>query len=310
MARACRGMSAQQHSQELWRKLRQPFPLTSEMKRYHTCQWELIDMDMAGCRLCGSIHVCKDRQCQTVSTEDAEVCTITGLCVRDCIYAETEFADTVASYNMGSVTSEKSPGVDRMMVFTYVEQLLKSENSQRAYTIEINRFRAKIQSLVQSEINYHAGGSINLVEAIEKVLGTLQHSRVFRPRCDGDTRQALIDECTDFICFLINSCAFFLKVNTRSSEIRVLVFGLLYLMRSGVEIDGISVIPRVPLLKSLLPAENTLQSVHDFRPKFITDVENKYKYLFRSMPPRDLRMLSLHSRKVTGMSRNDGGAED
>jgi len=280
------------------------------MNRYHTCEYELIDVDMAGCLLCGKVHICSEQECVLVPTEDAEVCTITGLCVRDRLYAETEYTDTVASYNMGPSTSERASGVDRSLVLAHAEQLLLSENSRRAYHMEMTRFRSKMQSMIQQEISARAPGHVNLVHVIEHVMGSLHTSRIFNPVCGDDTRRCVIEECTDFICFLINTCTFFLHMTSRASETRVLVYGLLYLMRCGVVADGICVIPRVAILKSLLPAENTLQTMCQFRPKYITDVENRFKFLFRSMSAAEIRMLAIHSRKVVSRVMSyQGGAE-
>ncbi len=248
--------------------------------------------------------------CNVISTEDAEVCTVTGLCVRDRMWAESEYADTVASYNMGPVVSGRCMAVDRSVVASYVEQLIMGENSVRSYHMELVRFRSKVQSMMQQEINAHGGRRVNLVSVIETVFSKLNGNRLFLPKYDSQACKYILNEVSDFICFLVNTCTFHLKMTARSSETRILVFGLLYLMRSGVVMDGNSVIPRVAVLKALLPAENTLQTNHDFRPKYLTDVENKFKFMFRSMTVAELRMLSLQSRKVSSsMIGNIGRAE-
>lgn len=276
----------------------------------HRHEWEPIDIDSAGCLVCGIIHSCGDGGCIVIPTEDAEVCTITGLCVRDRIWAETEYADTIASYNMGPGLSARPPTVDRSVVVTYVQQLLTSENSLRSYRMEMARFRCKVQTMIQHEISACGARGVNLVQVIETVFRNLEGNRLLLPKCDGKMRMYIVNEVSDFICFLVNTCTFYLKMTARASETRVLVFGLLYLMRTGVVVDGNCVIPRVAVLKALLPAENTLQSHHDFRPKFITDVENKFKFMFRSMQGSELRMLSLQSRKVSSsVIGNYHGAE-
>ena len=294
-----------------WRRFREPFPLTDTMTSYHTCQWELIDIDKAGCTLCGAIHRCKDGRCQLIQTEDAEVCHVTGFCVRDKMFAETEFSDTVASYNMGQKMDERQNGVDRLTVQKYAEQLLMSKNSESAYVMELTRFRGKLGSQIQHEINTTKGKPVNLVHVIEHVLRSLHGSRILKPRYSKHQCKRVLQQCVDFICFIINTCIFYFKMSTRSSEMRVLVYGLLYLMRSGVVVNSIQVIPKVQALFSLLPAENTLQNVHNFRPKFITDVENKFKFMFRSMSFDKLRVLGEHSRKtIVRMVANDSSSED
>lgn len=54
---------------------------------------------------------------------------------------------------------------------------------------------------------------------------------------------------------------------------RVVVFGLLYLMRSGITIHEICVLPAISALHHMLPNESNLLKHHRFRSKFITDTE-------------------------------------
>lgn len=294
----------------LWRRLRAPFALIDDMKRYHKCEWELFDIDRAGCLLCGAVHCCDLRQCPLVSTEDSEVCEITGFCVRNKIYAEMEFADTVASYNMGTVTGENWHSIDRSQVLMHVEQLLLSEKTQNAYVMEMTRFKSKVQNHMQQELMSSRNKKVNLVTMLESAIDAVNGSRVLQPKYERELRDAIVNECVDFICYIINASIFFFKMTTRASEVRILVYGLLYLMRSGVIVNGIQVIPRVAALTSLLPAENTLQSMHDFRPKFITDVENKFKFMFRSMSVENLQKLGTLSRQRVVVGGNDRGRQE
>ena len=65
---------------QIWRLLRQPFPLPVAAVG-HACDWEVFDgSGRAGCRLCSAIHVCAPGACSDTSeTEDAVVCNITGV---------------------------------------------------------------------------------------------------------------------------------------------------------------------------------------------------------------------------------------
>ena len=54
---------------------------------------------------------------------------------------------------------------------------------------------------------------------------------------------------------------------------------------------------RTPALQEMLPSENCLLSVFDFRAKYITDVENKFKFLFRSLQANQLKIF------ITGCDR-------
>ena len=63
----------------------------------HICEWEIFDTSYAGCLLCGSIHICNYEDCKrnntVVETEEAMVCTITGLCLRNLV-EDNIFTDT------------------------------------------------------------------------------------------------------------------------------------------------------------------------------------------------------------------------
>ena len=61
--------------------------------------WEVYEADLAGCTLCGAMHVCKQGFCPVeTSHEGHEICTITGMCVKLLSFSNEEFVDT-ACYN-------------------------------------------------------------------------------------------------------------------------------------------------------------------------------------------------------------------
>lgn len=256
----------------------------------HACEWEVFDIDAAGCLLCGKIHRCDADVCSTVKTEDAEVCEITGCCVRDKLYAETEYSDTVASYNFGTDIHVPSAGVEHATIKRYVQQLLVSDESLAAYNREVQRIRTKIQMYIQQRLRTEKPQMTNLIVVLEDALQVVQSNRTLQQQYDRQFRETVARKCEDYICVIINMCMHYFKMPTRASEIRILVFGLMYLMRVGVVVYDIQVIPCVAELAYLLPAENTLHAF-GFRPKFITDTENKFKYMLRSMPMEKLSLL-------------------
>lgn len=283
--------------EQAWVCLRQPFALTPGMQLYHQCQWEVFDVDAAGCLLCGRIHRCCARTCRRVQTEDAEVCDITGLCVVDRLYADTEYADTVASYNMGKDLYEKSSTVDRTQILELASQLLVSETSKKVYDLELKRFRMKLHSLLHTKIKKRKG-PVNMVTLLESVIAEMLASSKLAPTYNEPLRHKVLEKAVDNISFIINACIFHMGMPARDMETRILVFGLLYLMRSGVVIEGVQIIPRIPVLKTMLPAENILQPMYGFRPKYVTDVENKFKFMFRGMSMQKVQKLYECSREL------------
>lgn len=291
------GMTAMARGREdalskMWRDLRQPFTLCGCMKSVHECEWEVFDVGLAGCTVCGRVHRCSANRCAeagVIETGDAIVCSVTGLCVREKIFVDNEWVDTVSSYGCASVAVEAGQLVSKHHIKEHVHVLLTSAASTRAHVLEQCRWRNKMSSQGMSMINALKQTScVNLLHVIQSLL-----ERNSLP-CSVDERENCAEvakECTELIFSIINTCVHELQMHLRPSEIRIVVFGLLYLMRSGVSLHGVCVIPAMPELNSLLPPENSLQSIFGFRAKHITDVENKFKFLFRGVDRARMRVL-------------------
>ena len=87
-------------AEEAWRKLRMPFVLPAAAASVHQCKWVLIDVDCAGCVLCGRVHLCSASTCTEIAhTEGAVVCLVTGLCVQPKTFAVTEYSDNVIVFS-------------------------------------------------------------------------------------------------------------------------------------------------------------------------------------------------------------------
>ena len=87
---------------QTWQMLRMPFVLSSRCVGHHICKfkWECIDVDLAGCLVCGAVHDCEEGQCRdVVITDDSHVCTITGMCVATHNFATNEFSDNVVVFS-------------------------------------------------------------------------------------------------------------------------------------------------------------------------------------------------------------------
>jgi len=70
------------------------------------------------------------------------------------------------------------------------------------------------------------------------------------------------------------------------------VIGLIYLLRSGIVMfDTMQVIPRIPVLRRLLPMETCLKAHFRIPCKIITEVENITKIALKSLDRRRLKAL-------------------
>ena len=282
-----------QHVDALWRTLRQPFAVCAGMHHYHTHQFELFDIDAAGCLICGFIHRCSNSVCkQVVQTDDAMVCLVTGYCVEPKIFADTEYSDTIASYNMHVPSDTNAHSVSQNDIENLINILLTSKRAVSAHDMELQRFRHKLQLNMATEINEQAkAGCVNLIEVVQQSLASIKCTRFPDAEFRLHQRQELVTTCAMHVCHILNTCVHMFQLYCKPSEMRMMVFGLMYLMRNGVVMQNIQVVPRLQQLQELLPSENCLLSVFDFRAKYITDVENKFKFLFRSLHSNQLKSL-------------------
>jgi hypothetical protein len=54
----------------IWRKIRTPFVIPQSICDHPTNQWEVYDIDQAGCKLCGIHHICDISTCNTVTADE------------------------------------------------------------------------------------------------------------------------------------------------------------------------------------------------------------------------------------------------
>ena len=270
--------------------LRKPFALNSCMS-VHKCQWELFDVNKAGCKLCGKLHVCEDGKCLDVEkTHDGVVCCVTGVYLRTVNFQENEYEDRVIS----CVPKKHLYSGDRENDWTcevenYVLDLLHSPRSIAAFKLSKQRMLMKILNHIHKTTN------TNVVTGIETAINS--HAReVFDMSYNKNERVLLAKRAMKYVLHLIHSCKTKLKIKLKNSEIKIFCFGLLYMMRHGIHTHGIVVLPRLPQLSKILPCESVLQKIFKFKAKHITDVENKFKLILRQMDASSTQMLGFHEK--------------
>ena len=70
------------------------------------------------------------------------------------------------------------------------------------------------------------------------------------------------------------------------------IIGLIYLLRTGIVMfDTMQVIPRVPVLRRMLPMETCLKANFKIPCKIITEVENLTKIALKTLDRRKLKSL-------------------
>lgn len=283
-------------SVQAWRLLRTPFPLTEQCLGAHACEWESIDTGVSGCRMCSHVHRCAYGLCkQVVQTTDALVCEVTGLCVRTSNIVDGAYSDEVISYGCAQSYSGDSARMDLYdEIDMHVNELLLSARAGEVCALERAAYAHKLSNCVQRTANNMLRGEqLDAIGAIQSALRLHEDRKTYQP-FDREQRLRLCAACCAQLRSTIPICNKFLKMHIRRSDMRVVVFGLVFLMRSGIYMHDICVLPSIPELMQLLPNESNLQKHFSFKSKNITDIENKFKFHLRHVSRAHMHSMGFH----------------
>lgn len=286
------------HVGEVWRRLRAPFKLPIQLHDVICKQkeaWEAIDIDLAGCKNCGIIHDCQsEKDCVLEVGEACTVCTITGFCVREKVYADTEFADTVM---LGTgESSPKSNLVEYEMVYMHVSKILCSDDARQCLEQEKARVAGRLQHLCYRILKDHKMEGRGVPNMCTLACMLASRSRTIR-MCPisfdlehrVEVAKTASQAITRLACALINVYPGMFRL----MRMDLVVVGLLYLMRSGLVLHGVTVLPSNPELAWLLPLESYLFPCFQIRCKTITEVENLVKINVRLLSGMQLQKLGV-----------------
>lgn len=305
----------------VWRRLRSPFPLPYCLAG-HCCDghWELVDVDMAGCRLCGRLHLCShserdieqarrrfnrskesdqrenmDSCCRRVECDDGVVCGITGCCVEQCFFSEKEFVDT-ATIDMPA--SPRAVTVDYDDTLRHVRRILCSAESRSCLRQENTRVRLKMSHMFQRVLREYKirnpGVAPNLCTLVAVLAHRAQNIRLCCQNFNAEQRHALAEQCCRAITHLINMLTRLCPSMLAQSRRETLIVGLLYLMRSGLVVHGTFILPRVQALQRMLPLESYLHPYFGIRCNSVTEIENLIKMQARTLTPEQVVHLGVH----------------
>lgn len=282
----------------VWKKIHFPFALPPSSFNYHKCKWTRIQQDVFGCSLCGAIHKCSFETCKpfTVVTEDFEICTISGICLRTTAPEHgQEFHDQILYWPDPSEahTAKRQNSADFDKITCYVEELLLSAESYSLWEQRMKKLHAALCKSVETEFD----ASKSFIDQFE----TLISSTVLRQKVcfsyNRGLREQVAKRCCEQILHTLSLCSRQFKLGTKQNDLRNTVFGLIYLMREGVTFANVFVVPKIDPLQFLLPAESSLFKSFNFKPKFITDIENRCKFGFRTGMIGSTHMQDLTEKK-------------
>jgi len=272
-----------------WRKLRSPFVLPPASVGFHECQYESFDMGLAGCLLCGRVHRCSQLQCtRLVQIEDATVCEITGCVVHTHNLVANQFDDTAMLRKPGGIGSRAQPFLHDD-VERFVRLLLTSKQSAEAHRLQLDKMTSKMRSLVLAGCAQHA----SFFSLVESSMSRMQSTRVVPHSFNHAQRETLVAVACQHIAFLLASTRSRMPHMLRGLETRTLVFGLLYLMRTGISAHSVCLMPALGSLVHLLPNESFLLKLFGFKAKHITEVENRFKFILRQCSVEDIQRMGF-----------------
>ena len=304
----------------VWHRVRAPFRMP---RGCHACgvdDWEVFDVDKAGCVHCGRLHLCKDGgECMGTMEGDHQACEITGCWIRNRNFQQG-YTDTAMplkgnsncdyQYNLNNISNHCNPvtnshppprqWVDGTHVARWLHTLVFSDTSRQCITREIQRVEDKaVIAFARVAKGFKLEGRqpciLEMLSHTRYVLGSL------RIPCKITSQQSFDDLVRECAAAILRFTSCFRKVlmpHVPSAKLDHFVIGLIYLLRSGIVMfDTIQVVPRIPALRRLLPMETSLKMHFRIPCKIITEVENIVKITLKTFDRRGIKQL------MTGMGK-------
>jgi hypothetical protein len=301
----------------LWVRVRQPFLIPESICSHG--DWEIYDMHMGGCRKCGIMHLCQHDTCPlSLNYEGQSICNITGLCTKMLSFSDLEFVqplyETSSEYQTRSkkghrvsrkkrfkyIALNRPPASERRatewleiddVVASHVNEVLCSEQWTSSSQMEYERYIYKWSSSSTKVLRDFKRSNPGLLPIIPDMytttLSTMGSTRIPSSMCLED-RQIVAQWCSQNIRhhLMMLQCNF--PDIVQANRTKGMVVGLMYLMRGGIIVKGIVVLPRLDILHSILPLETHLLHIFGIKGKVITETENLVKQVLKSLSPNEL----------------------
>lgn len=225
--------------------------------------------------MCGTIHVCDSMTCEhKIVTEDSILCSITGFFLNRLYGTETWSDRSVCASLESRNTIELSYDVD-----THVHDLLLSSNARLCTQCEQDSYVQRLSNAVDHCTATRSRDFDCATDVLASALQSIQW-RIPPEFCIVE-REKLAKTCTA----AIHTSAAMLFKNRyfkicRANQ-KAIVFGLVYLLRTGVTHDTKVILPRIIQLCEVLPLETQMKGFFGVSPSSITDTENRLKFIVR-----------------------------
>jgi len=288
---------------QTWWHLNQLTFIFPPMYRAHEHKWHRISGDCVGCMLCGVVHICGVKNnivpCNVELQDDSSmVCMYTGIVVKTTtLYdAQTSIAEYNADHMQMSLSCNTRLCKKRVDVTQKNEILHKitsdvidllffSKQAEAARQFELTRYNRKIKKSFADFMSKSKNDFMhnNILNAVEHSMFAM---RTFR-------KPVLTEEIPPKQHFtsIQNAIIMLLSqlqvprpyvISEKNEKIKNLVTSLVYVCSDGISCADIVYLPKMPILKRILPLELVLTKCFNIQPKIVTDGENIIKMCIKN----------------------------
>ena len=128
----------------IWHSVRSPFRVPNGCHKCSLTDWEVFDIDKAGCLVCGRPHRCRDGgDCLGMSESDHQACEITGCWIRTRNFQQG-YTDTAMPSSSTDLLLMPKPWVEGDRIIHWLHTLIFSETSGKCIGREIQRVADKV----------------------------------------------------------------------------------------------------------------------------------------------------------------------
>lgn len=286
----------------VWLRVRGPFALPQNCHDCTLDDWEVFDVDKAGCRQCGRFHQCRDGgECPGFMDHDHQACEITGCWIRSRNFQQgfTDTAMPSSSSTGSSSVCTVDPNLSRIWVESthvarWLHVLIHSDTAKRCINREIGRVsdKASIAFARIAKAFKLEGRQPNMLEMLAETRFVLGNLRVPCRVSSQRMFDELVRACVAAILTFTGNFRKILVPYVPAIKLDHFVIGLIYLLRNGIVMfDTLHVVPRIPALRRLLPMETCLKAHFKIPCKIITEVENLTKIALKSLDRKRVKAL-------------------
>jgi hypothetical protein len=203
------------------------------------------------------------------TTNESVICNVTGCVLRN-VLVTNQWCDTCMPVDCKRETPVETD------IETYIVELLMSSKTKQC----LLRERRKIFETLEASFMHEAASGVASNNAIDSIASAMHKVGGRIPAdFDTETRQQLVGTCLRFISPVVASIQGSQSFRSFKYNTSQLVFGMIYLMRSGVYCHSETILPKISNMQFFVPRECYLRILFDVSPSIITDTENKLKFL-------------------------------